>query len=99
MSVRQLRTTPNKTCGGEFTRRRNACKLKIIHEMQTRRTFLKRSLGAAGAALALSTTSFSEDAAPQILLNHVGFAPHRGKVYLIRGSTSERAFQVVEAES
>lgn len=67
--------------------------------MHTRRTFLARSLGAAGAALALSTGSFWGSQTTQILLNHLGFTPDAAKFCLLSGGAESLAFNVLETTS
>src|SRR5689334_14241493 len=67
--------------------------------MQTRRRFLAQSLGAAGAALALSTGSFWGAQSTPILVNHLGFAPGAAKFCLLSGGADSLGFSVLDATS
>ncbi len=63
---------------------------------QSRRSFLLRSAGAAGAMLFASSCGNARATSGEILVNHVGFTPAAGKFCVMAG-TSAMAFEVIDA--
>jgi hypothetical protein len=70
-----------------------------VIEMQTRRTFLYRTLGAAGAALVLSNERLYGSQDAPILINHVGFPLQSSKKFLVASDQQSLRFEIVDKAS